>query len=352
MRNKNWTPEENALLIRHWPSATEQELLKLFPGCTMQQLKRQMHQLRDNGIETYRRNPGSTAKQISWTPEDNALFIKHWPSADRETILKLFPGQTMRQLSYHARNLKRQGIEVQPRKNVPHSNQIHQTWTEEDVKILIKNWATASKEELLQLLPGRTMHQLENKVSRLRTGGVDVPERRAKSDAGWSQHDIQVLIKYWAILPTNELFAKFENKNRTVSSCYAQAAGLRKAGIHIPMRSVWLDRRPHEHNVGAYYDKNSNLWRAEIRFHNVKYSLGSSKSKSDAIMLRERANKALEPIQEELHRLSGVRTDPEFQKARSEIITRGHNILHTLSTQNLADLKCQLKSKTEVAEDA
>lgn len=283
------------------------------------------------------------SKHHRWTPEENALLIEHWSSADIETLRRLFPGRTMNQLTVHVQHLRSHGIELQIRPRMYGHGKEYYVWTDKAVALLIKNWPVASEEELLKLFPGQTMHNLETKAGHLRKSGTDVPHRRISRNAPWSAHDTQTLIEHWTVLPSNQLLAKFENKNLTMNMCYVRVTKLRNAGIHIPQRPMTLDMQTNKADMGVSCCKRNNTWRAEIRFGGGKYSIGTCKNKSDALALRARADAAIEPFRNELQQLAGVRTDPEFQKARSEIITRGHQVL--------TELKQQIKTEKEKNHD-
>lgn len=276
----------------------------------------------------------------NWTPEENALLIKHWPSTDTDTLLKLFPGRTMKQLAYHVRNLKERGISIPARDRAYESER----WTSNEAAILIKNWKTASKEKLLQLLPGRTMQQCVNEVNRLRKKGVNVPKRDVDGSKNWSEHDMRVLIEHWETLPEDELLAKLENKHRTMAGCCAQIRKLRDAGVYIPTRSPALNRRNYDKITGVSYYKTRNAWCVRLSFEGVQHFLGTYRDKNDAIALRKLAEEIIEPVRTELRQLSKTKHGPELQEARKEVKARGYQIL--------ADLKQQLNSETEVAEDA
>ena len=53
-----------------------------------------------------------------------------------------------------------------------------QVWTDQEVELLIDNYATATQSELKQLLPNKTMGQCYTRASMLRRKGVQGLERR------------------------------------------------------------------------------------------------------------------------------------------------------------------------------
>lgn len=279
----------------------------------------------------------------NWTPEESALLIKHWQSATDEMLLKLFPDQTMKQLSSHARKLRAHGINMPMRDYTSKNNRPCCHWTGEETSTLIQNWETASEEKLLQLLPRHTMRQCIDAANRLREKGINVPKRHVASIKSWSEHDTRMLIEHWETLPEDELLAKLENKHRTMPACYTQVHRIRDTGVHIPTRSPALNRRNCGKITGVSYYKTRDIWYVRLSFDGMQYCIGFYRDKNDAVALRKLAEEAIEPIRTELRQLSKTKHGPELQEARKEILARGHQIL--------TELKQQFRNELEAAED-
>lgn len=106
------------------------------------------------------------------------------------------------------------------------------SWEPDRTAWLIKNWATATKEEILAANPGRTMKACEQKVSKLKKAGVPIPHRVVCSDAGrayerWATVDASDLIQMWPTATDNEILARFSGK--TLEQCSEKICELRNS---------------------------------------------------------------------------------------------------------------------------
>lgn len=89
-------------------------------------------------------------------------------------------------------------------------------WTEAEISLLSQHYATSSREELLQLLPQRSLASIYRRASKL---GL----RRHKDD-DWTEMEVDILIKNYSLLRMKELQALLPN--RTKGSIYMKAGEL------------------------------------------------------------------------------------------------------------------------------
>lgn len=92
-----------------------------------------------------------------WTDAENNLLSKVYPIYDNpDELLEHFPGRGYDAIRYHARSL---GIKRPRRKNA---------WSQNEISILIENYASLSIDELLELLPRRTINSIYQRAFHLR----------------------------------------------------------------------------------------------------------------------------------------------------------------------------------------
>lgn len=192
------------------------------------------------------------------------------------------------------------------------------SWEPDRTAWLIKNWTTATKEEILTANPGRTMKACEQKVNKLKKAGVPIPRRVVCSDAGrayerWATVDASDLIQMWPTATDNEILARFSGK--TLEQCSEKICELRKCGIDVPRRNaqsglnnVSRGTRPNllrkrsvtaantSGHKGVVYNAQTNKWRAQITVCHNDYHLGRFECKEDAIAARQLIDARIEPL--------------------------------------------------------
>lgn len=175
------------------------------------------------------------AEQSTWTAEDNLWLIQNWGTATESQIRNRFPNKTNQQISVQTNQLRRVGVCVPCRKADSVANVNRRPWTAAEIDTLIKNYGTASRERLLELLPDRTMRQCYRYATKLRERGVNVPTRNVDACARWTEEEDRILLDNWTTAKKEQLLAKLPG--RQYRECITRISRLRKAGVSIPHRS-------------------------------------------------------------------------------------------------------------------
>lgn len=289
-----------------------------------------------------------------WTAEDNAKIIKYWNSTDTEALLKIFPGRDMPQLASQAQRLRNQGVNLPPRRNGPKNTQ--NPWTNSETNILIKNFPTMPREELLQRLPGRTWSACCTYVRQLKRSGVVIPTRAVGRGVPWTDDEDKILIENWSCESSNTVLAKLPG--RTLQECIGRVRNLRQSGVDVALNPEHALRDGHiqSMHMGSAYQKatrkqnksgqngvcaNASLgaWVASITFFKKKYCILKTEDKDEAIDARRRIDAALKPIFDELQSLAADRTPGDSYEKQDEVITRGRQIIDTEARQIRAEHK-------------
>lgn len=92
---------------------------------------------------------------VRWTDEETAQIVQRWPTATREEMLAALPGRTWEAIRSRARIFKVRKADPEHSGAPVWGSNLNRWRTEED-EFLQSNWATATQAELLTALPGRT----------------------------------------------------------------------------------------------------------------------------------------------------------------------------------------------------
>lgn len=292
-------------------------------------------------------------KHVPWTAEENSKLLQNWEHASREELLAMFPGHNMHQLSVQARALRIQGLAMPYRRKESTKRKQYNKWTDAEIEILIRNYPTMPRDELLALLPGHNWYGLSSYVQRLRAEGVDIPARTVGRTTAWTEEENKILIENWANSTMDELLAKLPGRTR--QECQDHVQRLKAFGVDVPTRrwSLTIDnyeayfkmghhaaQKSAQNNITGVHRSTSNrAWAAAIEFYKKRRHIIQVKNKSNAIAARKRVDKALEPIYAELQRLAETNTVGDKSKYWNEIVARGHQIIETEIRQIRAEHK-------------
>lgn len=287
-----------------------------------------------------------------WTAENNAKLIKYWGSATTEELLKMFPNHNMTQLSSQARHLRDRGFDLPHRSNGPKNSP--NPWTDFEIDILIKNFPTMSREELLQRLPGRTWQACCAYIRKLKRSGVAIPPRAVGRSVPWTNDEDKILIENWSCESRNTVLAKLPG--RTLQECIDRIYNLRQSGVNVALNPEHTCRDEYTQGMrmGSAYQKitrkqnksgqngvrmtaRKGVWDASIAFFKKRYCILQTKDKSEAINARKRIDAALQPIFAELQNLAANHTPGDSYEKQDAVIARGHQIIETEIQQIRAD---------------
>lgn len=112
-----WTEQELAIVRAHYgpmgPAATK----KMLP-------KRTYSAVREMGLRLGLQIPGRRANLLAWTPEQDALLIEHYPTKGGDFVAALVGGKTRNGVAKRAKALgiKRLPVDAQPPKEYEESD--------------------------------------------------------------------------------------------------------------------------------------------------------------------------------------------------------------------------------------
>lgn len=238
---------------------------------------------------------------MQWTPEDNAKLIQSWGTASEEALLAMFPGRDIPNMTRQATKLREHGLPVPKRHVNAVKNQWKNRWTDKETNILLQNYQSMPREELLALLPGRNWGQCTNRIRRLKINGVNTP--------------------------------------------------IRIAGQEPEQTCAPAPYKSDQDNYGISYDSHKDMWAARIRFDNKTYFIIKVKDKTAAIAARKRVSAALEEICNALRNASRNPNITQACEQRDALLAKGCQIIETEIRQIRAerDKAKQTSSRKETA---
>lgn len=192
-----WTEEEYDRVREHYPHASKEELLKLFPG-------------RNYIAIVAKASIMGVKRETFWTTEEDKILKKYYRSRmSYEEILNLLPGRNYCAILHRASRLG-----LKKGDYVPISKEASvRRWTKDEVATIKKYYGTMSDNELLKLLPGRTMSSVMHfankfKLSKRKRSG----ENPFKLFPSWSAEEDRILLENYNQLPTDELVKLFPGR--------------------------------------------------------------------------------------------------------------------------------------------
>lgn len=236
-----------------------------------------------------------------WTPEENRILIEHYATASEKELLQMLPGRTMEQCRYHASRLRR----TEPT-NAPQKRSI--PWTSEEDEIIVKQYATASKEELLKLLPGRTWTQCTDRA-------ITLQERHSRRNAykrqnwkPWTPEEDKTLIEYWDKLSNKGLLTLLPG--RTLKACQNRVQFLKRdCDIVVQNKPLNLYVRASQASKahtdgksgipGVQYKEDDHAWVVEVMVLGNKIGLGQYRTPEQAVNMRRHAEELIDRLNAE-----------------------------------------------------
>ena len=156
-----------------WPTATRAEIEAAIPGHSWGKLHRRVFRLRQEGVPIGERMGG--AKSCARPAEEHERLLAMWGTATQAELEAAFPGVKQNTLAQRVVKLRRRGLAVPARTHVAADRT--DLWAKEDNRRLAKLWPTMTREALATAFPGRTFSALKARVRDLRREGVKVEPR-------------------------------------------------------------------------------------------------------------------------------------------------------------------------------
>lgn len=158
-----------------------------------------------------------------WTEEEINLLKTHYPtSISTEELLKLLPRR-----SYSAIKTIAKKLGIKRGKHIPltkESSSRH--WSKKEIEILKENYHKIPDQELLNLLPGRTILGIKHKAKKLNLGFKEMNRGNPWKNKPWTEAEKQILIQYYPILPNEELLDMLHDRTLVAIKTMARKLGV------------------------------------------------------------------------------------------------------------------------------
>lgn len=192
---KEWTREEEEMLVKIYRKYNTEQLIKIFPTHTFNAIK-------------------NRARRLNLKREN--IKNKKWENEEVKLIEKLFyKGYDDKKIS---KQLNR--TECAIKKYTKRLRGRNLFWTKEDIKILKENYKLPNREIKEKLLPYRSLISIERKVRCL---GLKKPKSYI-----WTNKEIELLKKEYPLKTINELILIFTDKTKQRIRDKAKSLKLRK----------------------------------------------------------------------------------------------------------------------------
>ena len=213
-----WTPEKEAILKQYCQTETLPELQKRFPDLTEDQIKNKIHNL---GLTVYKEERKYWENGVYWTLEREEKLRETYPT-EGSAAVRHFPGMTKQAVMAKASDLGVKYIKI--RTWTPDEEEIMRVyypieggkvinrlsgrkltdiyskasemgliyvdpnrWTEDEIEIMKEFYPSATKQEMLELLPGRNYETIKSMAQRL----------KLHKDRNWSDEEVKILKKFY-----------------------------------------------------------------------------------------------------------------------------------------------------------
>lgn len=137
---RQWTQEEDNIIIEHYSELGATQLMKLLPKRTAQQIV--AHAIKLN----------IRCAPLRWTKKEETILRKYW-DIDPQKVVDLLPNRSYTQLQRRAYYL--------------HIRRDSLRWSEKELSILKKYWPQGGKHEVAKYLSTKSLSQIESKASLL-----------------------------------------------------------------------------------------------------------------------------------------------------------------------------------------
>jgi hypothetical protein len=212
-RKNYWTKKEIKILKKYYSKdINHEELLKLLPDRSHEAIIGYACKL-------------NLKRPEAWTEDDINRLKKYYPTdITNDELLKLFPGKTYPALVHKASRL---GIRRGKRKPAPKETK-NRLWTEDELDFVKKFYYSLSKQELLELLPNRTESGLKQIIQKIGLSPRPIEGNPYKRCPPWSDREIKTLIKYYDKKPNEELLKLIPGRTLSAINMRAYLLGIKR----------------------------------------------------------------------------------------------------------------------------
>lgn len=228
---KQWKDEELNLLKEHFVHKSNDEIQELLPERTIWAIYRMAVNLGLKRGEFYNRNK---SKVKPWTDEEFEIVKKYYPSSiSNDELMEFLPGRTFQAVKTIARTLGVMRGFYNPAVKSPHSRR----WTKSEIAILKKNYMARTDQELLELLPERTIMSIKHAARKMGFPAKEPELSIVSKSTSWTENEKHILYDYFPTAPNEELLDLLPGR-----SIFAIKTMARKMGI-TRGKNVWASTK-------------------------------------------------------------------------------------------------------------
>ena len=209
----DWTKEEINLLKKHYPTAPLEQWTELLPNRTKASIIAKASKLK------IKKTVGR------WTEKEFGLLKKHWPSTtSNEELLTLIPNH-----SFWAIKTKARMYGLTRGKYLPSTKESTvRRWTRDEIDILNLYFYSMNDKDLLLLLPGRTLMAMKHAARELGLRGKELSKTIINERTLWTVPEDCFLIDNFNILPNEELMKLLPKRTLVAIKARANKLGLKR----------------------------------------------------------------------------------------------------------------------------
>ena len=209
----DWTNKEEQFIIENYDKISKEDMIKHFPTRTEAAIMGKIRLLKKAG-----RIDAEIQPHIIWTEEDKNKVILGYNNNKTSKEIAKEVGRSTTSVQHCIKALKKQGLITTSKVGDI------ETWTEEEVNIILNNYSNYSTDELCKMLPNRSKTSIVCKIKRLEESGK--LEYKIKR---WTKEEDTILISNYPELGSNELSKLFKDKTQ-VAVC-KRLSYLRRKGL-------------------------------------------------------------------------------------------------------------------------
>jgi len=239
-----WTDAERDIVTRHYPTMPRPQLMELLPNRSWSAITTEGRRMR------LKRVAGSI--QRDWRPDEDAILTRLWPSAaPLDDVCEQLPNRSLSAIRQRANFLGVRRTSVAPAPAQP--GQLPSGWTQEEFGTLVTLYPTdVPFGELCGRIPGKSPSQIRNAA--FDAGLRRSPELRATAYPGrttrvtWTEQEDAAVLRGWKAGRSAEEIHK-DVPNRTLLAIAQRARTLLrmerlKSSAHPAAADAIVEARP------------------------------------------------------------------------------------------------------------
>lgn len=208
-----WSENELEILKQHYPATPFPELLKLLPKRKRAAIIVKASKLKIRRIVNV------------WTKEEIKLLKKYYSSdVSNEELLAIIPKHNFSAIKTKARNYKLKRGKYLPES---HKSTIRH-WTKDEVEIVKLFYHSMKNEEMMLMLPGRTSMSISGMARKLKLGVKEINKIFVVKGEPWTGNEDHHLIVNFNVLPNEELMKLLPGRTLVGIKARAQKLGLKR----------------------------------------------------------------------------------------------------------------------------